>query len=474
MSEQDIRNAAEEMLRSNEYYTNQTAGDISHSHSINTITSVRPEYIISPEFFTGQALNGRMSSVRRFFCLFVTFDLLFTILMWLICIMLNGDNILSALSKQIYHYDVHTSLFDVILLAIFRFIVLLFFYAVLYVNSWVVIAISTATTCALLIAKVFVYDFQTTNQPVFQVLLVLISFVLSWGEAWFLDFRVIPREFDARQYVIASTDNERSPLIRNYVHGYPSMYTDSVANFYSPLGSREGSLQGFEAIPRLRKFPPIRLTDDQEKNYCDLGAKVLVESWEMLNSDEWKCIKEFHNDVIEVMELSKVGKIFKLTGVVKNTARCLLDELFYRVENIPKWNPALLDSHKVQTIDENTDICYQVSAEGARGAVSSRDFVTLRHWGLIEDTYLIACVATEHPSVPSNDKYIRGENGVGCLAMRPLKSDKDKSQFQWVFNTNLKGWLPQYILDTAYVSMMFDYIKNLRAYVEQSTNVKGT
>ena len=43
----------------------------------------------------------------------------------------------------------------------------------------------------------FLMQWTSANQPVFQVLLVLISFVLSWGEAWFLDFRVLPQELQA-------------------------------------------------------------------------------------------------------------------------------------------------------------------------------------------------------------------------------------------------------------------------------------
>lgn len=34
----------------------------------------------------GSSRDGRISAVRRFFCLFVTFDLLFTSLLWIICI----------------------------------------------------------------------------------------------------------------------------------------------------------------------------------------------------------------------------------------------------------------------------------------------------------------------------------------------------------------------------------------------------
>ena len=93
--------------------------------------------------------------------------------------------------------------------------------------------------------------------------------------------------------------------------------------------------------------------------------------------------------------------------VVDVPAKLLLDELFYKVETIPLWNPNLLESCKIQTFDENLDITYQVSAEGAGGLVSSRDFVSLRQWGEIDGCYVIAVVSVEHPSVPVQDKYIR-------------------------------------------------------------------
>lgn len=85
----------------------------------------------------------------------------------------------------------------------------------------------------------------------------------------------------------------------------------------------------------------------------------------------------------------------------------MLDELFYRVELIPKWNPAVTESHKVQIINENTDITYQISANWGGGVVTSRDFVTLRHWELVNNVYVLAWQPAEHPSLQKCDKYIR-------------------------------------------------------------------
>lgn len=136
-----------------------------------------------------------MSVVRRFFCLFVTFDLIFVTLLWLICVVIPGENIYKALEYQIINYSIETSLFDVVVAAAVRFILLIFFYAMLKCNHWIIIAFTTTFSCGFLITKVFFYTWPSSQvQPVFQVLLIIISFVISWFEAWFLDSRMIPQE----------------------------------------------------------------------------------------------------------------------------------------------------------------------------------------------------------------------------------------------------------------------------------------
>lgn len=87
--------------------------------------------------------------------------------------------------------------------------------------------------------------------------------------------------------------------------------------------------------------------------------------------------------------------------------RLLLDELFYRVENIPKWDTALADSRRLEVIDDHTDITYQISAPAAAGLVTSREFISLRRWNEWQDCYLIANIGVDHASIPSSKKYVR-------------------------------------------------------------------
>ena len=63
--------------------------------------------------------------------------------------------------------------------------------------------------------------------------------------------------------------------------------------------------------------------------------------------------------------------------------------------------------HILQSLDRNTDITYQVCAEGGGGAVSVRDFVYLRHWELVDGVYVCAMISTKHSNAPPHQKRVR-------------------------------------------------------------------
>ena len=118
--------------------------------------------------------------------------------------------------------------------------------------------------------------------------------------------------------------------------------------------------------------------------------------------------------------------------------KLLLEELFYKIEQVPTWNPTLVDCRTIQPIDEHTDISYQVCAEAGGGVVSTRDFVNIRHWGVVDGVFVSAGGSVKHPAMPPQPKMVRGENGPGCFAMRPVEGDPDLCLFQWLLDTDLK------------------------------------
>ena len=143
-----------------------------------------------------------------------------------------------------------------------------------------------------------------------------------------------------------------------------------------------------------------------------------------------------------------------------------MEELYYRVEDLPSWNPTVEEARVVQVVDHLTDITHQVCAEAGGGLVSVRDFVNLRHWEQRGDgSFVSAVVSVSHPSVPPLPGKVRGENRPGCFLISPVLGEPELSLFQWVLDTDLKGWIPQTIIDKALSGVQLDYIQHLRSRV---------
>uniref|UniRef100_A0A8C9BHT1 STARD3 N-terminal like n=1 Tax=Phocoena sinus TaxID=42100 RepID=A0A8C9BHT1_PHOSS len=142
----------------------------------------------------------------------------------------NGG-IENTLEKEVVQYDYYSSYFDIFLLAVFRFKVLILAYAVCRLRHWWAIALTTAVTSAFLLAKVILS--KLFSQGAFGYVLPIISFILAWIETWFLDFKVLPQEAEEENRLLIVQDaSERAALI-------PGGLSDG--QFYSPPESEAGS-----------------------------------------------------------------------------------------------------------------------------------------------------------------------------------------------------------------------------------------
>ncbi|XP_033294471.1 STARD3 N-terminal-like protein isoform X3 [Orcinus orca] len=121
---------------------NALMGSQSSHASLRDVHSINPTQLMARiESYEGREKKG-ISDVRRTFCLFVTFDLLFVTLLWIIELNVNGG-IENTLEKEVVQYDYYSSYFDIFLLAVFRFKVLILAYAVCRLRHWWAIAVST-------------------------------------------------------------------------------------------------------------------------------------------------------------------------------------------------------------------------------------------------------------------------------------------------------------------------------------------
>ena len=96
----------------------------------------------------------------------------------------------------------------------------------------------------------------------------------------------------------------------------------------------------------------------------------------IVEEDGWTVEKK--EGEVEVVIKSKVGehgrKIWLLVATV-NIAPEILETRLMDIDNLTKWNTTVTESRKIKTLSSNCFITHKVTAEGAGGLVSARDFV---------------------------------------------------------------------------------------------------
>ncbi|CAI8013419.1 StAR-related lipid transfer protein 3 (Fragment) [Geodia barretti] len=137
--------------------------------------------------------------------------------------------------------------------------------------------------------------------------------------------------------------------------------------------------------------------------------------------------------------------------------------ILYPGNEMPLWNPQCTLNESVYKVDEETDVVYSVTS--AVGPVSSRDFVSLRQILRRDDFFISASVATTFSQKPAQPGKVRGENGP--CGYKVVHIDDNRCLYIWVLNTDLKGWLPQSIIDQTFCGVITGTFKKLRQFIEQ-------
>ncbi|XP_078334743.1 stAR-related lipid transfer protein 3-like isoform X2 [Crassostrea virginica] len=455
-------------------------GSIHNQNMSSRLQDEQGTYIYGSERISTHRYSAcsTISSVRRTFCLIALFDLFFCFILWVIYTQLIGPGSLEkVLEMQVANYTFEYSLFDTVMVAALRFIFIELAYALFRLGHWWVIAISTSLTCIFLIAKVFLFKFrrEESDENPLSYILLLASFILTWIETWFLDFKVLPTEKKILLRGVHGEPNERSDLLR---HGEEErrLYEDDKDRYYSPAGSDDES-----EVERYRSLPPTRshsrkashssinsLLGSQDHEYLKIGRETTEILWELVREDRWSTERENEGARVQSAYIKKLKrKIYKLECILDVSAHALWRDTIENVNDSPTWNPTLLESKTLQVVDEKTDISYNIAAEAAGGLVSARDFINLRHWGEREQSFFIAVNSATFPDMPPQKKYVRGESGPCGLVFSPIDGQPNQCQLKWFLNTNLKGWIPQAVIDQGLTSVLMDYSRYLRQHIQE-------
>ncbi|CAF2818102.1 unnamed protein product [Rotaria sp. Silwood2] len=212
---------------------------------------------------------------------------------------------------------------------------------------------------------------------------------------------------------------------------------------------------------------------DNNEDYEKQADETIDEIWKIFKDDNaWSEEAKSRDglDIVVSKNFPKWGKIFRLTSIVTGSHSHIIEMLFERQEDIPKWSPTVNDCKILEIINNDLYITYQLTNEQAQGFIAKRDFVNLTIRRLIDDIAILAAQACSYPKMPPNNNCVRAENGPTAYIVE--KIDATTCKFTWLLNVDLKGWLPQYLINSSLANVQLGLVESLRNYISKSIDIE--
>lgn len=426
---------------------------------------------------------GFISDVRRTFCLLVTFDLILTFVLWGIYVQLKDAKAFIKISdkcqtnntfafnfcEEVLVFDVHNSLFDIVICTILRVLCLLLAYGLCRIGNPSVIAVTTFFTSLYIIVKVFLFSFQNCANNPPSYLLLITSFVIAWVETWFLDFRVLPHE---NSLPSRSADGDRisgggggRADERSSLLGGRAGPENPDSNFGTPTGGSDEEDDGraWDATGSSGEINELQARADE----------AWRQARDLINLQTgWKREQGVDDILLHSQNYKKLGKTFRIEATINASVSDVFDVAAVRLADMSRWNPTISESKILQKLGDSYDVTYGVTAPAGKGLVSSRDFVTVRHWKPVQNGAIMSagCAATI-PQMPPQPQHVRGENRLSGWYFQPIDNKPDQCLLTIFVSTDIKGWIPQTIVDQALTGVLLESVQHLRRHIAKSSVV---
>jgi hypothetical protein len=196
------------------------------------------------------------------------------------------------------------------------------------------------------------------------------------------------------------------------------------------------------------------------------GTAAVSEVWRLATAREVKWTLELQRGEASVWSSEVNGhEILKSEGEIAISPLVLHELLHKNIEKHRLWNPLTELYEVVKTIDRFTDITYTIAPAMGGGMISPRDYVSIRKWLIKDGNVVIAEVGCDHPDRPETETNIRATNGAGGYVLMAIKGRPHVTRFVWIFNADLKGWLPSFVANQTMVNALIEHQEAVRTLV---------
>uniref|UniRef100_A0A8C2Q2W7 START domain-containing protein 1 n=1 Tax=Cyprinus carpio TaxID=7962 RepID=A0A8C2Q2W7_CYPCA len=164
---------------------------------------------------------------------------------------------------------------------------------------------------------------------------------------------------------------------------------------------------------------------------------------------------------LEIAHLQSRGQMPLPTEAVEQRMALADEDVFYLKQGEAALNEALKiveseDGWELETAEKNGDVIYSKVLTGNRKVFRLEAELNASPEELHE--ILFFRVEEMHEWNPS----VRPEDGPTCIILHPLQDRPDRSRLIWLLNMDVKGWLPQSLVNKALPRAQADFTKHLR------------
>lgn len=190
-------------------------------------------------------------------------------------------------------------------------------------------------------------------------------------------------------------------------------------------------------------------------------VESILINYSSIGKDEWRVAKET-NDVTVWQKPSEEfgGFLYKTQGIVKETPNRIVD--FIRPGPCRlAWDSLMTSMDIVGEFEQQGCCLMQYTTAGQLwNVIAPREFIDFSYTTDYQDGLLTCGVSVEYGE--KQDSFVRGFNhpcGWFCI---PLKSDPDHSLLTGFIQTDLRGMLPQTLVNTAMGNTLVNFYNDLR------------
>ncbi|KAL5960945.1 StAR-related lipid transfer protein 3, partial [Taenia solium] len=398
----------------------------------------------------------RTSPVRRTFLLVIFFELVLSLVLWLVYVRTLG-NFVDQIKDQVVNMRFNTTLFDVQIVAVSRFIFLELAYgAYMTCRRWPS-AVSTAATTAYMFAKCAMFALSSQHDSIGLCYTILIlPIVMVWLLTLFLECRVLPRERMAKR--IVNSYQRMNPDYLSAIEAQSAQFA-SIRQWAARAATSRG-------VGSIYESPEGSLINDAGSLLCvskynsgasndpSVDVAALLTLAESLRQSAWNVFEDAAWNEVASSPSIKSGssvtsanlygfsqRVFRLDAMLHARVKTIFNDLVHGFEFSPLWNSTIDSARCLQKFPhEDLDIVHFVTKEALGGLIKPRDFVVLRAWGVKDDICYVASSSVIFPKCPPSDDYVRAEQLINAMF---LQSSGSVCHFVCITCCDLKnvqGW----------------------------------